>query len=342
MSDGGTEKFDLFGELDAFAEAKTTESATGSHRREQDAADPPVRARPLLRLVGLVVLVIVAVVLVVELFQGSDTGAADRRYLDQLSPVASDSQRAELDVARLLGDGTLSKGDLGPLDRALQQARTDLARAQALSPPFNLRAEHEHAVEAFALRVSGLEGLRTILGQASGSARTAASTALLAAEMGRLLTSDVVWNDLVRGPALEELKRQRVAGVTLPLASPGTTGALTSAQALATALQPQPGTTTGRPTGSTQTPGVLKLGDTGAAVTAWQTSLNAWLAKALPSQAPLKVDGVFGVTTQAATGVFQRAAGISADGVVGPATTQALARATATARSQPAPSGTGG
>lgn len=58
---------------------------------------------------------------------------------------------------------------------------------------------------------------------------------------------------------------------------------------------------------------VLRLGATGTAVTQMQSRLNAWGAH-------LATDGVFGALTLAAVEAFQRAHGLTADGVCGSAT----------------------
>jgi N-acetylmuramoyl-L-alanine amidase len=61
-------------------------------------------------------------------------------------------------------------------------------------------------------------------------------------------------------------------------------------------------------------PGLVKRGDSGAAVRAWQTQLTA-----LPGYA-LKVDGVFGEETEAHVIWFQASHGLRVDGIAGPET----------------------
>lgn len=61
----------------------------------------------------------------------------------------------------------------------------------------------------------------------------------------------------------------------------------------------------------------VQSGDSGDAVSAAQTQLNA-------NGASLAVDGAFGAGTDAAARSFQSSAGLTADGIVGPATWQAL------------------
>jgi peptidoglycan hydrolase-like protein with peptidoglycan-binding domain len=78
-------------------------------------------------------------------------------------------------------------------------------------------------------------------------------------------------------------------------------------------------------TGSAPAP-LLKPGDSGAAVGAWQVLLSRWLKKAQPQQALLPITRIFDPATEAATKTLQIAASITPDGIVGPATRQALTR----------------
>jgi peptidoglycan hydrolase-like protein with peptidoglycan-binding domain len=71
---------------------------------------------------------------------------------------------------------------------------------------------------------------------------------------------------------------------------------------------------------------VLKLGASGTPVSEWQQQLNTWLARQ-PGLRPLPVTGRFDQPTVIATTALQNAAGISADGTVGPLTRQALRNA---------------
>jgi hypothetical protein len=66
------------------------------------------------------------------------------------------------------------------------------------------------------------------------------------------------------------------------------------------------------------TSGLLKQGTSGPDVKALQQALAA------VGESPGKIDGVFGAQTETALVAFQKGAGISADGVYGPATKAAL------------------
>ncbi|MEX0658361.1 MAG: peptidoglycan DD-metalloendopeptidase family protein [Egibacteraceae bacterium] len=75
---------------------------------------------------------------------------------------------------------------------------------------------------------------------------------------------------------------------------------------------------TDAPSRSGSRDGLLRVGDRGAEVAAWQTQLNTVRSN------PIAVDGAFGPQTDRATRAFQRSAGITADGIVGPQTRRAL------------------
>lgn len=74
---------------------------------------------------------------------------------------------------------------------------------------------------------------------------------------------------------------------------------------------------------SFQAPANLLSGSTGRAVQQLQYMLNV-LAEYVDNIPPIAIDGIFGSATRAAVIAFQRFAGLTADGVVGPATWSAL------------------
>jgi len=79
----------------------------------------------------------------------------------------------------------------------------------------------------------------------------------------------------------------------------------------------------------------LRQGARGEAVRELQRNLN--VHRAAVGLSPIAVDGAFGPRTEAAVREFQRGAGLSVDGVVGPVTTAALARAPAPPIAPPPP-----
>ena len=92
------------------------------------------------------------------------------------------------------------------LDGIAEQERQNVAAALRLDPPGKLRREERSLIEALQLRVNGIQGLAdTFRNRARRRARDAA---LLAAQAERLLASDVIWDDLFRGPADGEMKQR--------------------------------------------------------------------------------------------------------------------------------------
>jgi hypothetical protein len=86
-----------------------------------------------------------------------------------------------------------------------------------MSPPGPLRPQHQHAIDALEFRVSGLSGLADAFRRAALSPKAVTANALLlAGQAERLVSGDVVWDDLFKVPAIEELRHQGVTGVAVP------------------------------------------------------------------------------------------------------------------------------
>src|SRR5438270_101612 len=66
------------------------------------------------------------------------------------------------------------------------------------------------------LRLAGLRGLADTFRRTAGSKDVAGGGVLLAAQAQRLVTSDVVWDDLFRDASVRELKNQGITGVRPP------------------------------------------------------------------------------------------------------------------------------
>lgn len=98
------------------------------------------------------------------------------------------------------------------------------------------------------------------------------------------------------------------------LAGPATMAALTRAEA-ARATKAKPVSTRAASSGT-----VLRRGSSGSAVKALQKRLN----KNYPAYSRLVEDGLFGPATEAVVREFQRRAGLTVDGIVGPQTRAAL------------------
>ncbi len=263
---------------------------------------------------GLIVLILVVVVVT----GGSGgKGEAYKAYFGRLAPIAAGSQQVGTSLVRLLTQlqhGRIS--DPGStLDTLVGRAQAQLAAGQRLKPPAGLRPVHGQVLSALAFRVSGLQGLRAALGRLRGSAGNTGLPTALAKQIDVLVTGDVVWRVLFLQPAIAALRQLHLAASLAPRSIFVANTDLSSPQSIAALVQPQ----------APAAAPVLRLGSTGAAVVAWQKQLNRWLR--LKHLKPVAADGAFGPGTQAATQALQRAASLTPDGVVGPATRKALAKA---------------
>jgi hypothetical protein len=193
----------------------------GRPPRRPPVARPPVGLTPLLRLAGLIafaILIIVLLVFWISSCQGASKKNSYKRYMDRVSVVAKDSEQ----IGRELNDALTTPGiKFAELNTKLsglaQQEQQDVAAVRATSPPGPLRLQHQEAVEALEFRVSGLRGLAEAFARASRTPKNVTGNALLlAGQAERLVSGDVVWDDLFKDPAIEELRRQGITGVAVP------------------------------------------------------------------------------------------------------------------------------
>ena len=189
--------------------------------RRPPSGRPPVGVTPLVRLAGLIafaILIIVLLVFWISSCQGAGKKSAYKRYMEKIAVVAKDSEQ----IGRELNDALTTQGIKFPelntkLSGLAQREQQDVAAARALSPPGPIRLQHQEAIESLEFRVSGLRGLADAFNQASRSPKNVTGNALLlAGQAERLVSGDVVWDDLFKDPAIEELRRQGVTGVAVP------------------------------------------------------------------------------------------------------------------------------
>jgi hypothetical protein len=268
------------------------------------------------KLAGLVAATILVLVGILTLLGGTDYASSDRAYFKSLGVPAADSQSIgrtfERDLARA---GPTRSSLVEEVAGLLRRQQADDTALESLSSPPLLRDEQTQAVTAFLLRMSGLSGFLTGLRDPKESA------AALSSQGARLLTSDVLWQTFFQVPAAAELQRERVTGLTPPGSSFLSNGDVVSSESLAHDLAA--GTSS-----QIQATAALKLGAHGPEVTSWQHQLARWLSKTHRA-GTVVASGIFDQATQSATMVFQQVAGITPDGVVGPVTSTAMARALA-------------
>jgi len=323
--------------IDFFEEGETHENVAGeasaaaggggeTRSRPARAHGPSSEGRARARLLALLVAGVLAIVAViaVALGGGSDAGA-DTAYLAKLTSPAQDSQSVGVALGRLL---TSTPSSLSGLETSLRgllsRQRQDLNQTVAISPPPRLRGEQQEAVSAMQFRVGGLLGLLSGVRDASAHPTEANWPAELSLQADGLIASDVIWRDFFVTPTEAQVTSDGDKSAIVPastfVANANVT-APSSMTAVLAAVQAAPATST------SQTP-VLQLGDHGAAVKQWQEQLNTWIARQA-GLTKLTLTGKFDAATRTATMELQTAAGITADGVVGPQTRSALTSALA-------------
>ena len=224
-------------EFDFFDEEPETEQAT--QRRpalrprsprpgDGDGGPPPRRPSvrgpqgiaPLLRLVLLIafgIFVVLMLVFWIQSCRGEQRTGAYAAYMEDMAAVGRTSEAIARDLNEQLTTPGISQEDL---IRAIQglanRQRQVVENAQALTPPGPLRDQHQAAIQALQLRVSGLNGLAAAFNQTREADASGNAGSLLAAQAERLVASDVLWDDLFKDPAAAELERQGITGVAVP------------------------------------------------------------------------------------------------------------------------------
>jgi hypothetical protein len=216
-------------------------------------AGPPRGVTPLLRLLALIAIVVAVLVFFGLLLQScASTSKHDEysNYIKKVSTIAGASQNEGADVAKALITPGAKAADLATTLRGIaEQERQNVAQAQQLDPPGHLRTQHVNLVQALQLRVSGVEGLANTF-SSNPSSKGTDEASVLAQQADRLLASDVVWDDLFAGPAVAELKRQGVSGVSVPESHFITNPDLITERSMSLVLQRLRGATSGgTPTG---------------------------------------------------------------------------------------------
>jgi len=181
---------------------------------------PPTRITPLLRLIGLIALAILIIVLLVfwiQSCQGSSKHSAFESYMTRVSEVAGASQSIGKEFSDLLTARGLKESDLESQLNGLSQREVQVVRrAQEIDPPGQLRDEQRAVVEALQFRVSGLTGLESAFRRTFDFQNGDEAAAALSLQAQRLVTSDVIWDDLFKAPAQEVLRSEGITGVAVP------------------------------------------------------------------------------------------------------------------------------
>jgi hypothetical protein len=185
---------------------------------------PPFRTPtglvPLARLVGLIaigIVVVVGLVFWIGSCQGKSKHDEYQSYANKVRVLATADKRLGQKFADTFISPGLKRSEFeNDLQQWSQQEQEAYVQAQQIRPPGPLRALHQNLVDAIELRAKGLGGLGDALARA-GAAKDQSSIAAELTNQAALLTaSDVVWEQLYRSPATQQLKDQNVKGVVIP------------------------------------------------------------------------------------------------------------------------------
>ena len=211
-------------EFDFFDEPATEEAASRQREPRRSGprrpVGPPSGFVPLLRLIGLIafaIALIVVLVTVVSDCRGDNEAEPYRDYMQPLRQLAQDSEQVGRELNVALTTPGIEQDELQQqLQGLAQQQQQGVTQARELEPPARLRAQHQRAVEALELRVSGLRRLEDTFRQTPPNANPAEAGADLAAQVQRLLASDIVWEDLFYAPTIATLRAEDIQGVNVP------------------------------------------------------------------------------------------------------------------------------
>ena len=218
-------------EFDFFDEPETKEASTrrrlpgrpggGKGDGPKKPPRPPATGVvPLVRLAGLVAIAIVLVVVLVSWIgacQGKSKQAEYSSYMDKVRAVAVNDRRLGIEFSNKLISPALKQSQLQTaLEQYAQQEQQAYDQAQQIRPPGPLRAIHQNLVNAIELRAKGLAGLANAFSSPAAMKDATTAAEALTAQAALLNASDVVWDQLFRLPANQQLKNVGVTGVVVP------------------------------------------------------------------------------------------------------------------------------
>jgi hypothetical protein len=183
---------------------------------------PPMRAPtglvPLVRLVGLIaiaIVIVVGLVFWVGSCQGKSKQSEYAAYADKVQAIATADRALGKEFENAFTSSTKQSDFENKLQQFAQQEQQAYAQAQQIRPPGPVRGIHQNLIDAIELRYKGLTGLGDTLATLTAKNQTATIAKL--ANAGQLLTaSDVVWEQLYRLPATQQLTDLGVTGVVIP------------------------------------------------------------------------------------------------------------------------------
>ena len=215
-------------EFDFFEEVDTHEQVPPERPRDQGSGGPPPRPprssqgsglTPRARLIGLIavaVLVVLGLVFLIVSCTGEGKTSTYKTYMEKMSAVATSSDKIGRDLDEALTTPGIKPNELATkLDGLADLQQQQIGGAEAIDEPGALRGEHASMLEALAFRVNGMRRLADALRSTAGSDDASGAALLLAAQAQRLVSSDVIWDDLFRAAALAQMRADGVSGVAV-------------------------------------------------------------------------------------------------------------------------------
>jgi hypothetical protein len=222
-------------EFDFFDEPETVEATQRGRRlpRRERTGDggpgdgprrPPMRTPtgliPLARLVGLIAIaiaIVVALVFWVGACQGKSKHDDYVAYAAKVKTIAESSRQLGVEFSNKLISTGLKQGALEQgLQQYAQQEQQAYDQAQQIRAPGPLRQIHQQLVDALELRARGLAGLGDALSQNAATKDAAVAGQKLANRAALLVASDIVWDELYKAPATQQLATLGITGVQIP------------------------------------------------------------------------------------------------------------------------------
>lgn len=186
-------------------------------------AGPPHNTTPIVRLVSLIafaIALILILIFAVRSCESSSENSAYKDYMDNVTPIAADSQTVGKNLSKLFDRQDLTEPLVERnLNALIDQQQIDIDNAKKLTPPGPLRKQHEQMLEALQLRENALTGLLTVFKETAskrGSTETTKAGVALSQQMQRGVASDVIWEDMFVAASREVLKEMDITGVSPP------------------------------------------------------------------------------------------------------------------------------
>jgi hypothetical protein len=217
-------------ESDFFEEVDTREQEPTDGPREPSGpgGPPPRQPRPtrgggltprarLIVLIGVAVVAVLALVFLIVSCTGSGKKSSYEGYVEKMAPIATSSEKIGRSLDAALTTPGIKPNELATkIDGLADRQQQEIGTAEAVNEPGALRDEHASALEALSFRVSGLRRLADAFRSTAGSDDASGAALLLATQAERLVSSDVIWDDLFRAAALAQMRSDGVSGVAVP------------------------------------------------------------------------------------------------------------------------------